>query len=336
LTTWQADQRVLCFAKRPEEKHALITVRLAALADSAAIVALHTADVMAWERLAADGRLLSAAYADLSLYERWQHGGHWMSIETCAVHLNRLLAGAGTPLVATLDGAVLAHAELYEVYEAAPFGHHLELACIVVHPDHARRGLGSALIAYAAEMARLMRCERLTVAAPTTPAFYEQQAFRASQRLHSVRLSTGAGRVFYQSAPLSDRSPVQIKGWHMPLGRLSGARTAWDQLFPQDWAAGLPELLDQPTEHVHLKISGGQWAIFSLSAGPECAPGEAQIVCWSDRPLSGPLLAAIRDYTARKGYAALRTTVFEADLPLLGSDNTPIAPAQSIYELALH
>ena len=79
----------------------MITVRLATLADTTAIVDLHKSHQATWERLdAATGQVVAADYEELDLYERWQHGGPWMSIETGAVHLNRLLAGSGVPLVA--------------------------------------------------------------------------------------------------------------------------------------------------------------------------------------------------------------------------------------------
>src|SRR5215470_10101384 len=86
----------------------LINVRLATLADTTAITDTFKTDVPRWERLDPSGRLSPVPYEDLSLFERWQHGGPWLSVETCAVHLSRLLAGSGIPLVAELDGQVLA------------------------------------------------------------------------------------------------------------------------------------------------------------------------------------------------------------------------------------
>ncbi len=94
----------------------MITVRLATLADTAAITEIYKTDVPTWERLDYAGELVPVSYESLSLYERWQHGGPWMSIETCSVHLNRLLAGSGFPLVAEFDGKVLAEAEVYESF----------------------------------------------------------------------------------------------------------------------------------------------------------------------------------------------------------------------------
>src|SRR5690349_20557087 len=102
---------------------------------------------MQWEQIDLAGQPDAARYEDLTLYERWQHGGPWMSIETCAVHLNRLLAGSGVPLVAEDDqGQVLAEAEVYESFEPAPYGHHLHIGVIVTHADFLRQKLGTALV----------------------------------------------------------------------------------------------------------------------------------------------------------------------------------------------
>src|SRR5512143_746748 len=114
----------------------------------------------------------------MTLYERWQQGGPWVSVETCAVHLNRLLGGSGFPLVAEIDGEVMATAEVYEGFEPPPFGHHLNLAVLIAHADHLRQGLGTALVNYITEMARLMKCERVTMSQPESHAFCARLGFR--------------------------------------------------------------------------------------------------------------------------------------------------------------
>src|SRR5258707_11780199 len=97
-----------------------------------------------------------------------------MSIETGAVHLNRLLAGSGVPLVAEDDqGQVLAEAEVYESFEPSPFGHHLHIGMMVAHAGYQRQGLGSALVKYITEMARLMKCERVTATHDQARSFLE-------------------------------------------------------------------------------------------------------------------------------------------------------------------
>lgn len=312
----------------------MVTVRLATLQDTAAISAIHQADVPHWTRLTPDGQLIPADYADLNLYERWQHGGAWLSIETCAVHLNRLLAGSGFPLVACLDDQVVAEAEVYESFEAPPFGHNLEISVINAHADHQRRGYGRALVEYILQMARLMGCERVCVSDADAQGFYEKLGFRQTNSGYGVRFPTEAGRIVYQAVELTERDPKQVKGWHMPFGRYRGSRQEWDKLFPQDWAGGIPELLNRSTIHLKMTLSGGQRALVFLSE-PEQADalhGEMHLACWSERPPTPLLMAALRDWAHRQGIPSLLTYIWEAEAHLLPSNATPTDYTQAFYE----
>ena len=314
----------------------MINVRLATLADSAAITAIHKSDVERWERIRADGTLVATPYEQLSLYERWQHGGPWLSIESCAVHLHRLLTGVGIPLVAEVDGEVLAEAEVYENFEAAPFGHHLDLAIIAVRADHQRRGLGRALVNYVIDMARLMKCERVTVANASAREFYAAMHFRHVRSGKGVRIAAQPGRVMYQATALADRNVDQIKGWYMPLGRYQSARQEWDRSFPQAWAAGIPELLNVASGQFKLTVAN-QAAIFSVRDAdePDSQLGDGRLVCWSARAISQPLISAIRDWAGRNGYNHLLTFVMADDLAALPTDIELTGYTQDFYELAL-
>lgn len=312
----------------------MISVRLALLQDAAAITAIHRSLIPRWERITAEGSRMPLDYESLSLFERWQHGGVWMSIETCAVHLNRLLAGSGIPLVAEVDGEVQAMAELYESFEPPPFGHHLELSVIAVHAEHQGEGLGTALLKYIQEMGRLMKCERITVSHGEAGEFYEKRRFRQTHSGRGVRISPQMGRVFYQAAELTDRSPNQIKGWYMPFGRYRSSRQEWDRLFPQDWAAGIPELLNPQSAHVKMTVTGGQSAILYAREADEidCEPGDMHLACWSARPLTGQLFAAIRDWAFRSGYHRLISFMMDADLNLVGMEAQHADYTQKFYE----
>lgn len=314
----------------------MISVRLATLADAVAITDLHKSDIARWERIGPRGETIPVRYEDLTLYERWQHGGPWLSIESCAVHLNHLLAGVGFPLVAELDGQVLAEAEVYESFEPRPFGHHLDLALIATHTEATHQGLGTALIKYIIEMARLMKCERVTVSHAEASDFYAKHGFKHTLTGCGVRIPSQPGRVFYQSTELTDRDPNQIKGWHMLLGRYQSSRQEWDKLFPQDWAAGIPEILSIRTAHVKLTVTGQNAILFVQDVDvPGSQPGDGALSCWSARPLSNPLFTAIRDWGARNGFPALSSYMMEHDLPLLGNDAQQTDYAQEVYELPL-
>src|SRR2546423_11408925 len=129
----------------------------------------------------------------MGLYERWQEGGLWMSVETGAVHLNRLLAGSGVPLVAEDDGRVLAEAEVYESFEPAPFGHHLHIGLIISHADQPSAEARAALVKYIVDMARLMKCERVTAGADqgtkTLGEFFSAASLRQARTRRGVTVS---------------------------------------------------------------------------------------------------------------------------------------------------
>lgn len=49
----------------------------------------------------------------LSIVERIGYGGSWMSVESCAIHLNNMLAWGRAPLVVEDRGMVIAETEYY-------------------------------------------------------------------------------------------------------------------------------------------------------------------------------------------------------------------------------
>lgn len=291
-----------------------ITIRVATLQDTEAICAIQRGYVTDWQRLDPDGQLVAAAYDALSLYERFLHGGHWLSVETGAVHLNRLLAGGGTVLVAERDGQVLAMAELYDSDEGAPFGHCLHITLLYVRRDCCGQGIGSALLGYIGQIAAAAGCARVTLAGVELPDFYARRGFRLLQSGRQVRLHTQAGRSVYQSAPFSDRSPAQISGWQMPFGRFQAARAEWELLFPQDWAAGIPQLTDIRLAHLKISAAGQNALIFLRESGQ---PGECELFCWSLRAINGPVITALRDCAYREGFSTILTFSPDSHWPLL-------------------
>jgi GNAT superfamily N-acetyltransferase len=312
----------------------LIRVRLATLDDTSAITEIHKSHHTSWGEPDELGE--PVRYENLTIYERWRQGGPWMSVESCAVHLNRLLAGSGMPLVAELDGKVLAEAEVYESFEPAPFGHHLNIAVLYTHSAHIGRGLGTALVQYIVEMARLMKCERITATHEQARDFYLKGGFRIARVGRQVRIPSQLGRVFYQAVELTDRSPSQINGWYMPLGRYQSARQEWEKMFPQDWAAGVPELLNAQVDHLKLTVTGQNAVLFFHEGSePDRQSGDISLACWSARPLSNPLLTAIRDRAFRDGYPSILSFVLETDLPLLGNDAQKTEYTQDFFELSL-
>ncbi len=141
-------------------------IRLATLNDVEEIVSLHTAG----ERL------------NGNLYERYTRGGPWMSVETCAIHLNNLLIDDQLVAVAELGGKIAGEIEV--LFSEEPVGGRLRkighVDVIEVHPDYRGRGIGRLLIGFVEEIAKERKVEMLTVQ-PDEDAegFYRKLGFDA-------------------------------------------------------------------------------------------------------------------------------------------------------------
>ncbi len=118
----------------------------------------------------------------------------------------------------------------------------------------------------------------------------------------------------------------------MPLGRYQSSRQEWEKLFPNYWAAGIPELLEAPVAHLKMTVAGQNAIVFMRG---EDQPGEVNLSCWSARQLTNPLLIAMRDRAYRDGYHTVVTYVMEGDLGLLGADVQQTDYTQNLYELRL-
>jgi GNAT superfamily N-acetyltransferase len=306
-----------------------IRVRSAALDDTLAISALWRSHITIWQRVNSEGKVEDVAYDALTIYERWLHGGPWMSVETAAIHLSHLLRGAGIPLVVESSGQVVAYAEAYHGVEPAPFGDHLHLAHLVVHPEHAQDGLEDALLADLMEQARLYKCQRLTAncvgSDPDASARYERHGMQTVGRWSRLTLPAKSGQGFYKVVEHFNANPVQISDWFMPVGRLGSARQQWETLWPRTWNA-LPEIAVRRTHRVHFSASG-QEAYLCCQQGLY-APRNADIYLWSPKPLTSQMLTALRDWTHREGYRTLVMFVSEETATTLGTE----AEADGYYQ----
>lgn len=311
-----------------------ITVRQATLADAAQITAIHNANIPAWTRRDLDGEPVPAEYDDLSLFERWLVGGPWASVEMCAVHLANLLRGSdGIPLVAEIDGRVGAEAEVFIGREPEPFGYHINISKLAVHPDAASAGLGSALLTYILQMAEAIHCKRVTVSnGEADAALYEHHRFQRLHIGHRVMIHTGEGRVFYKAGDLTAFDPRQIDGWHMPLGRYQNAREEWDRMPPGFWNS-VPQIVEVESARLHLTVTGQE--AYALVQQDRDMPARAHVYLWTKRPINSLLMMALRDWAARHDYEALVTFVWDYTLPLLEIDTQPGDYAQALYARTL-
>lgn len=313
---------------------AQITVRQAILADAAAISALHNATISEWTRRLPDGSSAPAAPEELSLFERWLVGGPWTSVEMCAVHIANLLRVAdGIPIVAEIDGQVGAEAELFIWREPEPFGHHINISKLTVHPAWAGENLAGALVSYIHNIAQAIRARRITVAdAEADAAFYEAQHFARAHTGQRHLIATQTGRVFYQAAELKNFDPAQIANWHMPLGRLQSARQEWDRMAPDFWNS-VPEIVEVESARLHLTVTGQE--AFALMQQDREIRDRVHAFVWTRRPINSLLLMALRDWAAQHDYREIAAFVWDYVLPQLEVDTARDPYTQVLYSRTL-
>lgn len=305
-------------------------IRQADLDDTQPISHLFRTHIHTWQRLNASGQVEDVPYDSLTIYERWLHGGAWMSVETGAIHLSHLLRGAGIPLVAALDGQVVAYTELYHSTEPPPFGTHLHMTLPVVHPDAAPQSLENALLDAAREIAGQQRVERLLVSAalPEAQSYYASQGLQPLAVMRRYTLPARTGQGFYRTVEHPGADPAQIQGWHMPVGRLGSARQQWETLWPRTWDA-VPQIRQRRTHRLKFNASGQE--AFVCCQQQLYLERSADIYCWSPRPLTSQLLTAIRDWTHREGYRTLIMVVPEETAKVLGAEAEPDGYSETVY-----
>lgn len=287
-------------------------VRQASLGDAGAITDVYKSLVSLWKR-ADDPQ--SLRYEELSLFDRWQYGGPWFSVETCAVWLGHLIErNDGIPLVAERDNEVVGHAEVFIGHEAEPYGHHINISILCVKEGAQRQGVGTALVRYVEQMAAVLNCQRVTVAYPESPEFFGKLGYTQSAARHRLTLAAEEGRVFYKAREVVGDSPQQIQEWYMPLGRFQSAREEWERMYWKIWS-GVPELVEARWHRLHIDLTG-QPGILHLHQHQE----DSEMVTarlWAKNPVSTHILSAVRDRAARLGYQRIMTLVDADTRPLL-------------------
>lgn len=313
-----------------------LTVRPATLDDTGAISALFRSRIDVWQRLNTEGQVENVPYERMSIYDRWLHGGPWMSIETGAVQLCHLLGGAGLPLVAALDGEPVAYAEVYHSNEPKPFGPHLHLAHLIVRSDLGSSDVEPILADAIRQEGKARKCQLFT--ATRLGAVSAAEALESMGDAHTLvtlrrfSLAARTGQIFYQANEYLNADSAQINGWAMPVGRLSCARQEWETLWPRLWEA-VPEIRRQRSHRLRFTAAGQE--AFVCCRQRLYDERTAEVSCWSPRPLTNQLLSAIRDWSHRAGYRTLLFTVAEDTVKILGSEAEPDGFLQEVIALPL-
>ncbi len=293
--------------------------RQATIDDTQKIVRLHTARVPIWQRLNAQSQVENLPYDRLTIYERWLHGGAWMSLETGAIWLSHLLSGAGFAYVVADHDRILAYAEAFINRELTPMGTHLHVANWLVAEesgDDARLTLADAILADARGPARL---------SVDYPAYDQEQAtafrkyFGVSEtfRLTRYALNAHIGQSFYKSQDYDKVDASIIDGWALAVGRLSSPRALWETEWIEHWR-GIPQIIERQKHRHYVNASGHEAIVcFHQQLYNE---RNADVYCWSPRNLSTQLLVAIRDMGHRLGFRALTLALPDFSAKLLPAD----------------
>lgn len=314
-----------------------IEVRRATMDDVMAISTLFRGRIAVWQRLNSAGQVEDLAYEALTIYERWLHGGAWMSVETASLHLSHVLVGAGIPVVASVDGQVRAYAEFYLGDEPAPFGRHLHLAQLVVHPLHqANHRLENVLLRYISEQGLQMDVERLTVSFSGYDAdaadYYRQYGMHALDEVGRYAITAQTGQGFYKVTAHDNPDPAQIAGFTMTVGRTESARCHWETLWVNLWGA-FPKINARRTFRLKFNVAGQE--VFLVCREDLYNPRAVDLFCWSPKPLTGQVMVAIRDWAHRQGYRTLHLNMTAAALKALNLEAESIPFKQAIYAVDL-
>lgn len=303
-------------------------VRQATLDDARDIVQLFVGGVSLWQRLDARGNVEDLPYDALTIYERWLHGGAWMSLETGAIWLSHLLSGNGYAYVVEYEGQVHAYVEAFFNRELTPMNSHLHLAKMIVDetcPDDAHQALADTILSDARAPGRL------SVAYPEydkSLATYYRSYFGTNEafRLTSYTLSAQIGQSFYKSQDYDNTSVSMIDGWAMAVGRLTSPRAQWEAEWHEHWK-GIPQIVERSKYRQYVNASGHE-ALVCFHQQLYNAR-HADVYCWSPRHLSTQLLVAIRDMGHRLGFRTLTLALPEPVIDLLPSE-TAADPNQQV------
>jgi len=114
----------------------------------------------------------------------------------------------------------------------------------------------------------------------------------------------------------------------MPIGRAESARLHWETLFPRLWDA--VEGMDaQPINRLHISAAGHE-ALVCIQRQLYDAR-KIDVMCWSPKPLTPPLLVALRDWAHRGGYRTLTMVLNDTNAKLLGADAELLPYQQVVY-----
>lgn len=105
-------------------------------------------------------------------------GDPWADAAQCPIWVNHRLLRGFTIDVAVLDARVVGHAEWQVSDEPAPYGRHLYLSMLEIHPEFRGRGIGREMIEARAATAKSLQCSAIrTIPDKGVEGFYAKLGF---------------------------------------------------------------------------------------------------------------------------------------------------------------
>jgi hypothetical protein len=310
-----------------------MVIRTATLDDAKSISALFQKQITRWQRISPQGYAEDVTPDQLSIYQRWLHGGlhtgAWMSLETSAIWLSHLLRGAGLPWLLTDDAGIpQAYAELF-VHRDENDQPHLHMAHLIASSEASEAY--ETLMQYILEQADKYRSFTASCSAydDQSVAFYQRYGLQEKVAIQQISLAALTGQAFYKATPAPNTASNTIQGWRMPLGEHESPRFHWEYLWHNLWA-GIPQMSERRVHHLHLNASGQEAYICYQQHLYD--PRATDVYCWTPKPFSSQLLASIRDWAHREGYRTLTMFVKPNITKILGENIEVLPQKQVIYE----
>ena len=288
-------------------------IRIAKLEDTNGIVDVHCSGIEEWHHYENGQRREPDSYENLTLKERYLHGGPWMSIETCAIHLNTLLFNGQIPLIAEVEGRIVGELELF-ISEELINGKIKKIAHIdvlEVHREFRGQGIGRELVKAAEELARKEKCELLTVT-PEKEAvrFYEKVGIK--DILHrgcfiSIDLSTLPNKDA-KEVNIREFSWEEVKDKEIILGKFQSSYHHWFTAF-KDKIAGIDDAL--------YFESGQIGESYYILEGSFFGKYIATLYAWGED--AEKLILQIGSRAKELRFREIRTSISEKDLEKIGA-----------------
>lgn len=279
-------------------------IRPATLDDIVAITEVHKGDIPVWYHGFGDERTPSS-YEKLTVFERYIAGGPWLSVETCAVHVNELLLHDLPPIVVVIDQLVVAEAEFYIGDEGTPYGKTLDISVLYVHPECQNQGVGGVLLEYLIERAERKQCRCLTVV-PGPRGFYQRYGFTSTYTRPQLLINAEASDIQYTIEELPIETPWRVvTGLPMPIGRYTSSRQEWERHKMITYH--LPELASCLHRRMRIQTPSAE-AVLILS---QHSPFDDALVAhaWTATMPLSDLVTIARHESALSGYKQLRMLI---------------------------